>query len=87
MKTSKTITTYSCDICGDTSDDEDYYFSGENSFVSLCCSNGDRDVGPSYINLKYAGCSIPYSSSAPKDVCKHCMIKFMKKWIDENDGE
>lgn len=86
MKTAVTTTTYQCDVCGYKDVDEDNFFSGDKSFLSLRCHEGDgRDVGPSHINFKYAGCNIPYSPTTPKDVCIGCVIKSMKKWIEENE--
>ncbi len=83
MKHTKTTVSYTCDLCG--GNDGTGFISQENPDIEIMCHPGDRDVSPSYINLKYTGCNIAYSSAAPKDVCMTCFLKHLRKYLEENE--
>lgn len=81
MKHTRAIISYTCDLCGGNDGTE--FISQDNPHIEIMCHPGDRDVSPSYINPKYTGCSIPYSSTAPKDVCMTCFLKYLRKYLEE----
>lgn len=73
MKTIKTITKYKCDICHE----EKEIIKDEKLLVNW----GYMGQNPNYIILN-AKAYISYGTTNG-DVCKDCLIKYMKKYIEE----